>query len=767
MRHRSILCLMYLGACLTVPARDSGASGIKYVRFTFQPVIGGVERIFLAGSFNDWNDSTTPMTDPDGDGVFEAEMLLPPGRYLYKIVVDGRWLTDPEAAETEPDGQGGLNAVRVVDDALPDVVFARGDGRIRTDGIPLRLDYDMVNPLDAERVEFRTRTYRDDVERVILHALRGSDPPETLSMERWGEDSFFTYYRTVLRVGDSSIRFAFVLADGDRVLYAVPGGFREEPPPVDEMFHYSVEILPRFVTPDWAKDGIFYQIFPERFRNGDPSNDPDFSEPWYRGLTELPPSGKTDSEYFHLVTDWDDVAGLTESPYRTDGRPDYYSFYGGDIAGVAEKLDYLEDLGVTILYFNPLNQGKSNHKYDPVDYLKIDPHFGDEAVFKAFVRDARKRGIRIVVDKAFNHTGDWHFAFVDTRERGEASPYWHWYEWYKWPLPPGGCPTPCDYYDCWWGFPLHPNLNFDLSRPNAEENHITDIREAEPNREVVDYLLDVARYWIGELGIDGFRLDVPNEVPFWFWKEFRAVVDSLRPDAFLIGEIWGDAMPWLGPDCFHATMNYKYFRDPVLNFFALGNIDAAAFDGSLAEGRHRYPDEAVHVMMNLIDSHDTERFLTVAGGDIRRLKLAFLFQMTYVGIPQIYYGGEVALEGGKDPDNRRTFPWDWKSCEIRRDVHAYCRTLIGLRKAHPVLRRGAYRTLQAEGGIHAFARHDEKALCVVVANNADRRQDVTLDLSGFRVKKMTDLLSGETHRVRKDGTLSLVLPPYSGVLLGR
>ncbi|HSG27988.1 MAG TPA: glycoside hydrolase family 13 protein, partial [Candidatus Krumholzibacterium sp.] len=413
------------------------------------------------------------------------------------------------------------------------------------------------------------------------------------------------------------LRFCFVFFDGGKRFFATPAGFVEEKPDAGSMFEYSSDSLKPFFTPDWAKNGVFYQIFPDRFRNGDKSNDQDFKEPYYEGVTELPASGKTNGEYFHFVEQWTNVSGLSKSPYRTDGKPDYYSFYGGDIAGVMEKIPYLRDLGITIIYFNPLNEARSNHKYDPMDYLKIDPHFSDEATFKKFTAAAHEAGIRVIVDMAFNHTGDWHFAFVDSKEKGRKSKYWDWYEWKRWPLPSGNVPNPLDYYDCWWGFGIHPNLNYDLSRPNAQENAIDDISQAEPNMAVLEYILQVARYWLGDLDIDGFRLDVPNEVPMWVWKEFRRVVDEVKPDAFLIGEIWSNAMPWLGPHCFHSTMNYKYFRDPVLKYFGQGYGTAEQLDRDLAPGRSVYPLQATQVMMNLIDSHDTERFLNTAGSDDR------------------------------------------------------------------------------------------------------------------------------------------------------
>ncbi len=742
--------------------------GLRKVTFTFQPRISGVENVFLAGTFNDWKENKTRMTDQDGDGTYQVTLLLPPGKYQYKFVVDGKWTTDQSAEEFADDGFGGKNSVINVDASYEEVKIEKGDGDMMRSDIPLRLDYSMVNPLSEKKIAFSTRSHIDDVEEVeVLYSVNGGDT-RSAGMKQEESDKVFQYYRTVLDIPyTSEVSFSFRYTDGGNHFYARPGGIREEKPEREDMFVYSRDVLEPFFTPDWAKNGVLYQIFPERFRNGDESNDPDFSEHYYEGVTELPPGGKTNGEYFHLVEQWQNISGLKRSPYRTDGKPDYYSFYGGDIPGVMEKLPYLEDLGVTIIYFNPLNEGRSNHKYDPVDYLTIDPHFADEGTFKEFVRKAHSRGIRIIVDLALNHTGNYHFAFLDARENGRESEYWDWYEWKQWPLPEGDIPNPSDYYSCWWGFGIHPNLNFDLSRPNNQENNIRDISNAEPNMDMVEYLLKIPGYWLGELGIDGFRLDVPNEVPFWFWDMFRDEVDKVKPDAYLVGEIWGNAMPWLGPDCFHSTMNYKYFRDPVIDFFALRNSSAARFDREIAPGRSIYPIQAIRVMMNLFDSHDTKRFVTVSRNNDERLMLAALFQMTYVGIPQIYYGDEVGLRGGKDPDCRRPFPWTWKDNPRRSEIHELYTRVISLRHRHPALRTGTFTTVLTEGKVYSYLREKDGERIVVVLNNENSSREIDLPLGKLEFEDgldLTDELNGGSYTV-DDGTVIITLEPVSGAVL--
>ncbi len=746
----------------------NGQSVLRQVTFRFQPVISGVDKVFVAGTFNDWSDSSDPMTDEDGDGVYEARLLLRPGTYQYKFVVDGTWMTDPEASAYADEGRGESNALITVaeDDGEPD--FQKGDGKIFTQGLAQKLDYSLVNPLDIG-LEFKTRAYTEDVEFIqLLYRIPGGIVKRCY-FNPTDNDGIYQYYHAFIESSTRSpVDFVIRYQDGKTVKFGTPSGLVEQFSEDSEWFHYSPDVLPKFEVPSWVQEGIFYQIFPDRFCNGDSTNDQDFKEPYYKGLTELPPGGKFNGEYFHLVKDWTNIKGLQKSPYRTDGRPDLYSFYGGDIQGVMDHLAYLKALGITIIYFNPLNEGKSNHKYDPVDYLSIDPHFADEATFKAFVKAAHKAGIRIIVDMAFNHTGDCHFAFVDTKLKGPDSKYWDWYEWHEWPLPEGGCATPCFFYDCWWDYPLHPNLNYDLSRPNAEENDIHDVTKAQPNHEVVEYILSVAEYWLGELDIDGFRLDVPNEVPFWFWAQFRQVVEKVKPDAFLIGEIWGNAMPWLGPECFHSTMNYKYFRDPVLKFIGRGEGDALEFDQTLTTGRNLYPLAATLSMMNLMGSHDTERFIHQAGGDTRRLKLAALFSMTYPGVPHIYYGDEVGLDGGKDPDNRRPFPWNWKSDSMRRDVHDYFQKAASLRHAYTVLSTGDFQTVSAEGMVYAYLRRNGEQRFLVVLHNDSVSETVHLKNAALNLKKgreVEDLIRNKKIRIFEDNLLSVPFDGIEGALI--
>jgi glycosidase len=754
------------------PPAGQALTGLRKVTFRYNPPIGGVTQVMLAGTFNDWNVGTTPMRDDDKDGAWEATVMLAPGQYQYKFVADGKWITDQNADGFAPDGFGGQNSVLNVDDRFAAIDVARGDGKFYLDDVRYGLDYATVNPVSPTRLVFTGRAHLNDVEKMFVVYREGQSTDRSVELQPAGEDPAFEYRRAEVEIHDPAgpVLFTFKYVDGGKEAFATPRGRSDVVPAPESRWAYTPQALPVFAVPQWAQDGVIYQIFCDRFFNGDPANDPKFDEPMYAGRTALPAGGKTNGEYFHLVKDWNDIGGLAVSPYRTDGRPDYYSFYGGDIEGVRQKLPYLQDLGVTILYFNPVNVARSNHKYDPCDYLKVDPHFADEPTFKRFVAEAHERGIRIIVDMAYNHTGDCHFAFLDSWTKGPQSPHYTWYEWKQWPVPGGASPgdqtfKADQYYACWWGFGIHPELNFDLSRPQNQENGVRDRAQAQVNQPLVDYVLASAKYWIGDLGIDGFRLDVPNEVPFWFWTLFRDEVRKYKPDAYLVGELWGNAAEWIRPDVFDATMNYKFFRDPVQKFLGQGQGTAESFDRELAPGRWQYPQQAVAAQMNLVDSHDTVRYLTVLNGDRRRLMLSALFAMTYVGAPHIYYGDEVGLDGGKDPDCRRPFPWSWEQEPARVELHRFYKQAIGLRKQHAALRTGSFRSVLADGMLYGFVRESDSDRLLVVLNNADAPSVARLPLAKLGVAggEFHDLLTQKSAAVRGDA-LEVSLEALSGAV---
>ncbi|HWQ11535.1 MAG TPA: glycoside hydrolase family 13 protein [Roseiflexaceae bacterium] len=465
-----------------------------------------------------------------------------------------------------------------------------------------------------------------------------------------------------------------------------------------------------FDTPAWVRHAVFYQIFPERFANGDPSNDPENVQPW-------------------------------------GTPPTLHNFMGGDLQGIVDHLDYLVDLGVNALYLTPIFHSPSNHKYNTYDYTRIDPHFGDMAAFRRLIDGAHERGMRIVLDGVFNHCGRGFFAFNDILENEAHSPYLRWFHVDRLPLHPYDPDRPAG-YRTWWDFRSLPKFNTD-------------------HPPVRRYLLGVARYWI-EQGADGWRLDVPNEIAdHSFWREFRTVVKSVNPEAYIVGEIWQDGTPWLDGTQFDAVMNYL-FRDLCRDFFARDTLRADSFAAGIDRLLAMYPRPATEVQLNLLGSHDTARFRTEAGGSAQQQRLATLFQMVYPGAPCIYYGDEVGMLGGPDPLCRGCFPWD----EARWDheMLAWTRRCVALRRAHPALRTGAYRSLLADGrmNIYAFARWDEREQLVVALNNSATTRTLDLPLRGVPLPpgvELRDLLSGEGFPTAAGRVEGVRVPARGAVVL--
>jgi len=434
-------------------------------------------------------------------------------------------------------------------------------------------------------------------------------------------------------------------------------------------------------TPDWVKDAIFYQIFPDRFASSAHIDKPHNLEPW-------------------------------------DSPPTIFGFKGGDLLGVVEHLDYLQDLGVNALYFNPIFQSTANHRYHTYDYYQVDPILGGNAAFKTLLDAAHTRGIRVVIDGVFNHASRGFYQFNHTLENGKASPYLDWFTFRDFPVRAYSEPIN---YEAWWGLAALPKFNH-------------------TNPQVREFIFRVAEHWIRE-GVDGWRLDVPGEIDDdEFWREFRRRVKAANPDAYIVGELWERADRWLQGDQFDAVMNYQFTR-ACLSFFLeraetsnellqehsygeVKSIDAAEFARTLEAMLQWYSPEIVSAQMNLLDSHDTARFVTIARGDRTALELAMLTMFTYPGAPMIYYGDEIALEGRKDPDNRRGMIWN--PGNLNREMLDLTKRLAALRKKYAALRRGTFMSLHAVGKVYAFARQHEREP-VIVALNAGR-EPVMLDL---------------------------------------
>ncbi|MBC7226948.1 MAG: glycoside hydrolase family 13 protein [Thermoflexales bacterium] len=481
-----------------------------------------------------------------------------------------------------------------------------------------------------------------------------------------------------------------------------------------------------FRTPDWVKDAVFYQIFPDRFAKSNRVSKPNNLEPW-------------------------------------DSLPTLYGFKGGDLRGVLERLDYLQDLGVNAVYFNPIFQSTANHRYHTHDYYRVDPILGGNEAFRDLLDEAHRRGIRIVLDGVFNHASRGFFQFNHILENGPASPYLDWFIVKSFPLHAYSARRKPN-YEAWWGLRALPKLNTD-------------------NPQVREFIMGVAEHWLRE-GIDGWRLDVPLEIKTpSFWEEFRRRVKAVNPEAYIVAEIWDDAAPWLQGDHFDAVMNYVFTRavwgfcgGPMLDTsfrpggFRLRPLSGTEFADEIDRLLSLYPWEVTLAQLNLLGSHDTPRVLTLLRGDKRRLRLAVLLQMTFPGAPCVYYGDEIGMEGGDDPDCRRSFPWDESRWDA--DLRDWYRRCIRLRHTSPALRRGAFHRLWADQSAYAFARALPPDPPLVVAVNAgEAPAEVRVPLAPGGAGPLADgpwadILSGQTFPAA-DGALRLTLPPLSGVVLAR
>ncbi|MGN7455688.1 alpha-glycosidase [Paenibacillus pasadenensis] len=559
---------------------------------------------------------------------------------------------------------------------------------------------------DKATLHIRLRTKKDDLDEVVL--IHGDKYAwertlEKTFMAKLPSDERFDYWQAAVQPSLRRMKYGFELRSAGETLYFEEKGFREdEPSDPDKMFDFPyLNGADVFSPPDWVKEAVFYQIFPERFANGDPSNDPEGVEPW-------------------------------------GGKPTPKNFFGGDLQGVIDHLDHLQELGVNAIYFNPLFQATTNHKYDTSDYMKVDAHFGDNALLKRLVDACHERGIRVMLDAVFNHSGKEFEPFRDVREKGKDSKYADWFHVMEWPIQvKDGRPT----YETFAFEPLMPKLNTE-------------------NPEVKDYLLGVARYWIEEMGIDGWRLDVANEVDMAFWREFRRTVKDVNPDAYILGEMFHDALPWLGGDQFDAVMNYP-FTHLVIDYAGKGIIGADRFADKIGELMASYPDSANEVAFNLLGSHDTERLLTLCGGDKERMKLATLLQFVFPGAPCVYYGDEIGLDGAGDPDCRKCMEWDESKQD--RELLGFFQRVISLRKEHRALRTGKLGFLHAaEGGsLLVLERKDEQEHFLIAVNPGAKAASVQLDV---HQAAWSDLLGGGELRA-KGGKLSVELAPGGFLLL--
>ena len=657
-------------------------------------------------------------------------------------------------------------------------------------------------PKESELVTFRFRTAKDDVDRVGL--VTSAD---TYVMEKECTQGEFDYYTFETRLGEEPFRYCFEVQSGTEKYYYGRCGISRE-----ILEYYNFVVVPGFSTPDWAKGAVMYQIFTDRFYNGDKSNDVETNEYYYIG------------DYSRRVTNWD------KYPANMGVR----EFYGGDLQGVMDKLDYLQDLGVEVVYFNPLFVSPSNHKYDIQDYDYIDPHYGkivddggevlpngvtdnsqatkykkrttglknleaSNELFIKLVEELHRRGMKVILDGVFNHCGSFN-KWMD-RERiyeGEEdyepgayvsadSPYRSYFRFFKegpenWPYNGN--------YDGWWGHDTLPKLNY------------------EDSVKLENYILYIGRKWVSPpYNVDGWRLDVAadlgrsNEYNHEFWQKFRRAVKDANPNALILAEHYGDPSDWLKGDEWDTVMNYDAFMEPVTWFLTgmekhsdeareelLGNIDN--FIGSMAHHMSNMLTPSLQVAMNELSNHDHSRFLTRTNHMVGRvehlgpeaaneyvnkavMREAVVMQMTWVGAPTVYYGDEAGVCGFTDPDNRRTYPWGHEDQELI----AFHKEAIRIHKEHPALKTGSLKILGGEENILSYARFKGHDRIIVVINNRSERAEVKVPVWEAEIPikcRMKRLLysykNGYTTEYEEylveDGEVVANMGPHSALVLG-
>ncbi|HEY9765784.1 MAG TPA: alpha-amylase family glycosyl hydrolase [Chroococcales cyanobacterium] len=665
--HRVLCPCLILALCPL-----AAASTRTPTPFTFHPA-HPVRSVSLVGNFNAWDASCNPMTLDKKTNTWRTQIELPPGEHSYKFALGGKSLvTDPKNKRIATDGFGGTNSLIKVPPLSEGSSVPQGETDPRALSHQPRLPD--LTPLGSHEAFFRLNSRRGDLKEVRLKINS-----KTFPLSLYARTSTMDCFHVKMKGIEKKVSYSFRLRNQKNWHSFGPSG-------LDKPGEWKIDLAKATAVkvPAWAKGATLYQVFPERFFNGDPKNDPQPVQKWGNAPT-------------------------------TD------NFFGGDLAGIDRKLEHLSRLGVEALYLNPIFEASTNHKYNTTDYLKIDPSFGNQRDFEKLRDDCHQRRIKLMLDGVFNHTGTAFQAFREASKVGPKSPYWNWYPFYGFPVVQDPKPN----YLAWWGYASLPKLN-------------------NRNPEVRKYLLSVGNHWI-DRGIDGWRLDVPNEVPQDFWLSFRQEVTRRNPQALIVGEIWDDGTPWLDGRHFDSVMNYR-FRNNLLDLVG-GKISGRDFGERMAQIRADYPEPVADVLLNLIGSHDTSRFLTECDGSKEKLKLAAFLQFTYPGMPTIYYGDEIGMEGGKDPDNRRTM--NWKNPD--RELFGYYQGLVQLRKKREDLKNGDFREIESlDPGVYAFLRGRDTLVIVNSKKEAiSPREIVPL------AKKARPLYPSK----------ALLIPPLSGCVL--
>ena len=654
-----------------------------------------LDSVSVAGEFNSWNTGANLMK-ADADGLtWRTIIALAPGSYQYKFVVNGdNWTLDPRNPNRFTEANGNVNSLALVKPSDYQTPANPGDGQTTQSALRHLQSVPYLN-FDRGQLRFELRARPDDLSAVWLQM-----GDKRVPMTRAQSDGVYAFYQTQIPWnGQTNLAYSFGLKDGNRTEQFGAKGLNSPQP-----FVIDAKTYRPFAVPDWVEKTVFYQIFPDRFANGDPSNDPPNVAPW-------------------------------------NSAPTGDSRFGGDVAGVKEHLPYLKTLGISGVYFNPVFQSPSNHRYDATDWKRIDPQFGTNAEFAALTRQMQNVGIATVMDFVFNHSATNFAPFVDVRKNGANSAYKNWFLIKSFPVRVGNPPN----YVAWNNFAAMPKLNV-------------------TNPETATYLLDLVNFWKKEVPLAGIRLDVADEVDIRFWRQLRARVKTLDPQLWIVGERWSDATPWLGGDQWDAAMNYP-FRDANLQFVAQDQISASDFGARLMEIYQLYPPQVSRAMLNLLSSHDTPRFLTLAGNNAKLQQLAATVQFTWPGAPSIYYGEELGMQGGADPANRGGMEWD--KATPANSMLSFYKKLVQIRNQNLVLQSGAPKILMSDDAKKslAYARTLNGATAIIILNRSQSAQVLEVsDVSMARNGKFADALSGKSYAV-SNGRLEVELAPLSSAIL--
>lgn len=752
----------------------------------------GAKTVAVVGDFNQWEPSQFPLTLDPTLGKWRGSLELQGGEYRYKFVVNGtQWIADAANPLKEPDGFGGENSLLRLG-AMARVRESRarvGDNRIQDDALIHAETFPLYfRVLDNGRVLVRVIALANDAAKVDLLRPTSSNPnlaaarPEELNwgaypMKRVQSDRRFDYWETEVVPDKGNILvYAFAAEDGAaRILLdasgALPAGTAKPTQPFSRRFDER-EI---FRAPAWAKDVIWYHVIVDRWRDGSPDNNPPQTRPW--------------------TARWQDASSWE----GRDGQTFYNGYvfervYGGDLQGIETRLTYLQKLGVTGLYLSPVFASQSFHGYDVIDYRHVEDRLAirgesqaaqanedlldsstwtwtaSDRLFLDFLALCRSRGFRVVLDVPFNHSGNEHPAFRDIKAKGRESSFRNWYEITSW--------EPFEYKG-WGGFGKLPLYKED--------------RYGFVDSRLQRHIFDITRRWMDPNGdgnpsdgIDGWRLDSAKEVSQAFWSDWREHVKSINPDALIVGEVWEQPGPYLSGSMFDATTNYQLaIRSAEFFFDDRRAIKPSEFDSALAELRMAAPRQALESMFNQIDSHDTDRVLSMiinpdrpydrrnqVQGDgpsyndskpplaaVEKLKFYLAFQMTYIGAPVIYYGSEVGMHGADDPNNRQPMWWEDlqyadPDIQINTSLLDYYTRLLAIRNRWDCFRSGSYKTLLADdrADVFAFGRQGQTEAAVVILNRSTSARVVALNVAELRdehgsVQQWTDVLRERDYRI--------------------